>query len=280
MREFLDLTHYPCHSLCIFYNNTSLNERSRACLPMEGPRGSFAQYMEWVLLSCGSLFTVCPVEKDIASPNSAMDPEPCQHSSMSAMQILSQSLPQTQSLSPPQRKARAKALARGQFQPRARAQCGVWPGACTGTRVHHQGYFSGDRWDGFQPCPHSCYWGVCNELGSCRIIIWLSRLNHVPRSPVSAGPILSQVVFISAQVQPSSKSPFVARVNQPSSKSLSSCLVLPSLPLPPPLPKPSSSLASPPLSPFSPLAPSSVALPCCLDPPWADKKKIHDKKLK
>lgn len=43
---------------------------------MEGPQGSFAQYVEWVLVNYGSLFTICPAEEDTTSPNSAMDPEP------------------------------------------------------------------------------------------------------------------------------------------------------------------------------------------------------------
>ncbi|XP_067225193.1 galanin receptor 2a [Chanodichthys erythropterus] len=48
-------------------------------------------------------------------------------------------------------------------------------------------------------------------------------------------------------------------------------MVLSSLQLPPPLPTASSSLAPPPLTPFSPLAPSSLALPCCLHLPWASR---------
>lgn len=68
------LTNYPDRLLCVFYN-TSLNERSKARLPRDGPRGSFAQYVEWVLLNCGSHFSICEAEEeDPVRPTHAMDP--------------------------------------------------------------------------------------------------------------------------------------------------------------------------------------------------------------
>lgn len=69
------LNHCLEHSVCIFLH-TSLNERSKACLTIEGPRGSFTAYVEWVLAQCDSLFTVCPVDEDIASPDSTPEPDP------------------------------------------------------------------------------------------------------------------------------------------------------------------------------------------------------------
>lgn len=83
-RDFLDLaclTHYPDHPLCVFYN-TSFNEWLKVHLPIEGSRGSFAQYVEWVLVQCDSLLTACPNEEDISSPTP--DPEPSQPSAMPA----------------------------------------------------------------------------------------------------------------------------------------------------------------------------------------------------
>lgn len=72
MRDFLNLaciTHYP-------------NEQSKACLSMEGPQGGFVAYVEWVLVQCGSPFTVCLADEDNTSPT--LNPEPSLPSAMPA----------------------------------------------------------------------------------------------------------------------------------------------------------------------------------------------------
>ncbi|ROJ24392.1 hypothetical protein DPX16_20945 [Anabarilius grahami] len=56
-------------------------EGTPACV---GPQGSIAKYVEWVLVQCGSSFTICPVEEDNASPT--LDPEPSQPSAMPALE--------------------------------------------------------------------------------------------------------------------------------------------------------------------------------------------------
>ncbi|ROL41951.1 hypothetical protein DPX16_9214 [Anabarilius grahami] len=50
-------TTFPDHCLCTFLY-IGLNAATHAQLPREGPRGSFASYVEWVLASCGSAFTI------------------------------------------------------------------------------------------------------------------------------------------------------------------------------------------------------------------------------
>lgn len=68
--------HYPDCSLCLFYQ-TRLNELSKACLPVGGPQGMFASYVEWVLRICGSPFMVCEGEEgEHVSPAPSMEPEP------------------------------------------------------------------------------------------------------------------------------------------------------------------------------------------------------------
>ncbi len=65
-REFLDLalqTHYLDSCLCTFYY-VGLNTSTKAG---EGPWGSFATFVEWVLVNCGSCFTIDPME-NITSP--------------------------------------------------------------------------------------------------------------------------------------------------------------------------------------------------------------------
>lgn len=53
-----------------------LNERMKVRLLEEGPQGTFAQYVEWVLLDCGSHFSICKAEKEeTTSPAPAMDTE-------------------------------------------------------------------------------------------------------------------------------------------------------------------------------------------------------------
>ncbi|ROL42328.1 hypothetical protein DPX16_8207, partial [Anabarilius grahami] len=58
--EYLDLAHqlsFLDNCLCSFLF-VGLNASTKAQLSEEGPRGSFAAYVEWVLASCGSSFTV------------------------------------------------------------------------------------------------------------------------------------------------------------------------------------------------------------------------------
>ncbi|KAI2655726.1 Opioid growth factor receptor [Labeo rohita] len=77
-RDFMHLvphTHYPDSCLCTFYR-VGLNPTIKAQL-REGPRESIADYIEWVLASCRSSWTVGIVEKDV-SPT--QDPEPSQPS--------------------------------------------------------------------------------------------------------------------------------------------------------------------------------------------------------
>ncbi|ROL55154.1 hypothetical protein DPX16_5439 [Anabarilius grahami] len=50
-------THFPDSSLCNFLY-AGLNTATKALLSGEGPRGSFRDYVEWVLASCGSSMTV------------------------------------------------------------------------------------------------------------------------------------------------------------------------------------------------------------------------------
>uniref|UniRef100_A0A672PX96 Uncharacterized protein n=1 Tax=Sinocyclocheilus grahami TaxID=75366 RepID=A0A672PX96_SINGR len=65
------LTHYPDNCLCTFYR-VGLNATTRAQLSGDGPRESFATFIEWVLVSCKSHLTV-----DIADNTSpTQDPEP------------------------------------------------------------------------------------------------------------------------------------------------------------------------------------------------------------
>ncbi|ROL43074.1 hypothetical protein DPX16_9150 [Anabarilius grahami] len=64
--------------------HTSLNERSKVRLPVEGPRGSFVKCVERVLVKCDSLFTVCLAYEDNTSPTP--DPEPSQFSAMPTME--------------------------------------------------------------------------------------------------------------------------------------------------------------------------------------------------
>ncbi|XP_058606979.1 uncharacterized protein LOC131524173 [Onychostoma macrolepis] len=70
--EISNYTHYPDYCLCTFYQ-ASLNDECRAWLSGDGPRGDFATFVEWVLVSCGSPLTV-DFENDDTSPTP--DPEP------------------------------------------------------------------------------------------------------------------------------------------------------------------------------------------------------------
>ncbi|KAL0199212.1 hypothetical protein M9458_007752, partial [Cirrhinus mrigala] len=69
-------SHFPDSSLCTFYR-AGLNTTTKALLSGEGPQESLPDYIEWVLASCGSSWTVDIVEKDV-SPT--QDPEPSQPS--------------------------------------------------------------------------------------------------------------------------------------------------------------------------------------------------------
>ncbi|XP_051719344.1 uncharacterized protein LOC127495919 [Ctenopharyngodon idella] len=60
------LTQYPDSSLCNFLF-AGLNTATKALLSGEGPRGSFSEYVEWVLASCGLSMTVDFCDND-ASP--------------------------------------------------------------------------------------------------------------------------------------------------------------------------------------------------------------------
>ncbi|ROL46073.1 hypothetical protein DPX16_1980 [Anabarilius grahami] len=75
LEKFLDLAHqttFPDYCLCTFLY-VGLNNTTRAQLSGEGPRGSFASYVEWVLASCGSPFTVevaaSPTPQPVPSQN-------------------------------------------------------------------------------------------------------------------------------------------------------------------------------------------------------------------
>ncbi|KAI2650713.1 Protein PHOTOPERIOD-INDEPENDENT EARLY FLOWERING 1 [Labeo rohita] len=69
-------THYPDNCLCSFYF-AGLNTTTRAQLSGDGPRESFAAYVEWVLVSCNSSLTMDFADDD-TSPT--LDPEPSQPS--------------------------------------------------------------------------------------------------------------------------------------------------------------------------------------------------------
>ncbi|ROL55365.1 Asc-type amino acid transporter 1 [Anabarilius grahami] len=83
LEEFLDLADQTtflddclCTFLCI-----GLNTTTRAQLSGEAPRGSFATFVEWVLVSCGSSFTA----NDITSPTP--NPVPRQNPSVGIKQF-------------------------------------------------------------------------------------------------------------------------------------------------------------------------------------------------
>lgn len=75
MRDFLDLASLTHYLDCSLFQ-TSLNEWSNACLPVNGPWGNFAAFMQWVLANKGSFFTISIMDKANASPTP--DPEPSQ----------------------------------------------------------------------------------------------------------------------------------------------------------------------------------------------------------
>ncbi|KAI2647431.1 Zinc metalloprotease ZmpB [Labeo rohita] len=78
-RDYLSLSehsHFPDSSLCKFYF-IGLNTTTKALLSGEGPQESLPDYIEWVLASCVSSWTVDIIEKDV-SPT--QDPEPSQPS--------------------------------------------------------------------------------------------------------------------------------------------------------------------------------------------------------
>ncbi|KAL0191964.1 hypothetical protein M9458_010260, partial [Cirrhinus mrigala] len=69
-------SHFPDSSLCTFYR-AGLNTTTKGLLSGEGPRESLPDYIEWVLASCGSSWTIDFV-KEYVSPT--QDPEPSQPS--------------------------------------------------------------------------------------------------------------------------------------------------------------------------------------------------------
>ncbi|KAL0192237.1 hypothetical protein M9458_010533, partial [Cirrhinus mrigala] len=69
-------SHFPDSSLCTFYH-AGLNTTTKGLLSGEGPRESLLDYIEWVLASCGSSWTIDFVKEDV-SPT--QDPEPSQPS--------------------------------------------------------------------------------------------------------------------------------------------------------------------------------------------------------
>ncbi|XP_073687900.1 uncharacterized protein [Garra rufa] len=78
-REFISLAehfHFPASSLCIYYH-LGLNSTTKALLSGEGPQESLPDFIEWVLASCQSSWTVGVVEEDVSPTH---DPEPSQPS--------------------------------------------------------------------------------------------------------------------------------------------------------------------------------------------------------
>ncbi|ROL54904.1 hypothetical protein DPX16_12773 [Anabarilius grahami] len=72
LEEFLDLAHqttFPDDCLCTFLH-IGLNTTTQAQLSREPPQGSFSVFVEWVLASCGSSFTV----DDVTSPTPNLVP--------------------------------------------------------------------------------------------------------------------------------------------------------------------------------------------------------------
>ncbi|KAI2662997.1 Opioid growth factor receptor [Labeo rohita] len=69
-------SHFPDSSLCTFYR-AGLNTTTKGLLSGEGPQESLPDYIEWVLASCGSSWTIDFVKEDV-SPTP--DPEPSQPS--------------------------------------------------------------------------------------------------------------------------------------------------------------------------------------------------------
>lgn len=60
LEEFLNLiylSHFQDNYLCSFLL-AGINTSTKAQLSGEGPRGSFKAFLEWLLVSCGSPFTV------------------------------------------------------------------------------------------------------------------------------------------------------------------------------------------------------------------------------
>ncbi|KAL0168879.1 hypothetical protein M9458_037101 [Cirrhinus mrigala] len=67
-------SHFPDSSLCKFYY-AGLNTTTKALLSGEGPQESLPEYIEWVLASCGSSWTIDIIEEDVIP---TLDPEPSQ----------------------------------------------------------------------------------------------------------------------------------------------------------------------------------------------------------
>ncbi|KAI2663202.1 Opioid growth factor receptor [Labeo rohita] len=73
-------SHFTDSSLCKFYY-TGLNTTTKALLSGEGPQESLPEYIEWVLASCGSSWTIDIIEEDVIP---TPDPEPSQPSPQQA----------------------------------------------------------------------------------------------------------------------------------------------------------------------------------------------------
>ncbi|XP_073676889.1 uncharacterized protein [Garra rufa] len=73
---YAPFTHYPDSCLCTFYR-AGLNIAAKSQLSGEGPRESIADYIEWVLASCGSTWTIGIVKEDVSPTH---DPESSQTS--------------------------------------------------------------------------------------------------------------------------------------------------------------------------------------------------------
>ncbi|ROL49488.1 hypothetical protein DPX16_15814 [Anabarilius grahami] len=81
-QRYLDLVpfvHYDDTSLCVFFR-AGLNAETRAHLPRDGPRGTFQEYVKWVLVHSGSPFTIVESEEKTNMPERrskmAATPEP------------------------------------------------------------------------------------------------------------------------------------------------------------------------------------------------------------
>ncbi len=104
--EFLDLVHLTT------FPDDYLNTTTCAQLSGECPRGSFADYVEWVLVSCGSAFSV----EDVTSSTPLQTQSPANHHP--AAQSIRQSPLQTESQSSPQTKSHCQKEWRSWGSPR------------------------------------------------------------------------------------------------------------------------------------------------------------------
>lgn len=93
LEKFLGLNHLTtflddCLSMFL---HAGLNTATRAQLPGEGPRGNFTDYVEWVLVLCGSSLTDGPVGDDTSpsqTPPRCMEHQPLQMESQSPHRLV------------------------------------------------------------------------------------------------------------------------------------------------------------------------------------------------